>query len=68
MHQILEDQGLNEDELCSYRQLLVVQGNRMHPLDVKKRTVSSLFTSLTVTAGDAARSALSVSHETNPSI
>jgi len=38
----------------------------MHPQDVERGTVSALFASLTVAAGDAARSALSVSRETNP--
>lgn len=37
----------------------------MHPQDVERGMVSATFTSLTVPAGDAAGSALSVSHETN---
>lgn len=45
---------------------MVVQGRRMHAQDVERGTVSALFTSLTVAAGDATRSALSVSRETNP--
>lgn len=47
------------------QELLAVQGNGMHPQDFERGTVSATFTSLTVAAGDAAGSALSVSHETN---
>lgn len=44
----------------------MVQGSSMHPQDVERGTISALFTSLTVAAGDVARSALSVSRERNP--
>lgn len=47
------------------QEVLAVQGSGMHPWDFERGTVSATFTSLTVAAGDAAGSALSVSHETN---
>lgn len=66
MYQIWEDQGLNVGEFCSHRVLPVEQGSRMHSPDVKRGTVSASFINVTVTAGDAARSALSVPCEIKP--
>lgn len=59
-------QGLNVGELCSHRLLLLVLGSMTHTQDVKRGTVSASFINLTVVSGDAARSVLTLSCETNP--
>lgn len=66
MYQIWEDQRLNVGEFCSHRVLPAEQGSRMHSQDVKRGRASASFINVTVTAGDATRSALSVSCEIKP--